>query len=46
MDIDTIRGIVDTLFMVAFLGIIWYAYSGKNQARFDDASHLPFNEGE
>ena len=30
--------------MVIFIGIVVWAYSSKRKQRFDDASHIPFNE--
>lgn len=33
------------LFMVGFLGWVWYAYRPANRDRFEDAARLPFEEG-
>ena len=30
--------------MVLFIGIVLWAWSGKNKARFDAAARLPFDE--
>ncbi len=42
MDINTLRSIVTVLALVAFLGIVVWAWSGRNKARFDEAAQLPF----
>ncbi|MFA5494129.1 MAG: cbb3-type cytochrome c oxidase subunit 3 [Porticoccaceae bacterium] len=46
MDQGTLQGIGTILAMVAFLGICWWAYSGRNKKRFDEAGKLPFVEDE
>lgn len=42
MDINTLRGLATVLTMIAFFGVVFWAYSGKRKARFDDAANLPF----
>ncbi len=42
MDINLIRSVVTVLSLVAFLGIVWWAYSPKSKPRFDEAASLPF----
>lgn len=42
MDINTLRSIVTVLALIAFLGIVFWAWSGRNKARFDEAAQLPF----
>jgi len=44
MDSGTVSGIVTVIFIVVFIGIVWWAYSKGNKQRFDDAGKLPFNE--
>jgi cytochrome c oxidase cbb3-type subunit 4 len=44
MDINTLRSIVTVLTFAIFLGIIWWAMSRRNQARFDEAAQLPFRQ--
>lgn len=46
MDFGTLQGIGTILAMVAFLSVCWWAYSGRNKKRFDEASKLPFLEDE
>ena len=36
MDIGTIRGIGTVLVMVAFVGVLLWAYGGKRKERFDE----------
>ncbi|WP_370599709.1 cbb3-type cytochrome oxidase subunit 3 [Pseudomonas nitroreducens] len=42
MDIGTIRGIGTVVVMVAFIGVLLWAYSGKRKGRFDEDALLPF----
>ncbi|TNF04387.1 MAG: cbb3-type cytochrome c oxidase subunit 3 [Gammaproteobacteria bacterium] len=42
MDQGTLQGIGTVLTMIAFLGICWWAYSGRKKKDFDEASQLPF----
>jgi cytochrome c oxidase cbb3-type subunit 4 len=44
MDSGIISGIVTALFIVVFIGIVWWAYSRGNKQRFEDAGRLPFEE--
>ncbi|SHE57224.1 cytochrome c oxidase cbb3-type subunit 4 [Modicisalibacter ilicicola DSM 19980] len=42
MDIGTFRGITTLLIMIAFLGIVFWAYSKRRKKDFDEAKNLPF----
>ncbi len=42
MDVNTLRAIITTLSFIAFLGIVYWAYSKNSKARFDEAAMLPF----
>jgi cytochrome c oxidase cbb3-type subunit 4 len=42
MDVNTLRTVVTVLSLVAFLGIVCWAWSRSNRAAFDEAAHLPF----
>lgn len=42
MDINVLRGIITVVTLVTFLGIVAWAWSGRNKARFDEAARLPF----
>jgi cytochrome c oxidase cbb3-type subunit 4 len=44
MDIGTLRGLGTLLAMLAFVGVAWWAWSGRQRARFDEASRLPLEE--
>ncbi|HMM73953.1 MAG TPA: CcoQ/FixQ family Cbb3-type cytochrome c oxidase assembly chaperone [Rhodocyclaceae bacterium] len=46
MDSGTLSGIVTIVFIVVFVGIVWWAYSHANKERFEDAGRLPFAEDE
>ncbi|WP_227367597.1 cbb3-type cytochrome oxidase subunit 3 [Halomonas sp. M20] len=42
MDIGTFRGITALLVMIAFLGVVFWAYSKRRKQDFDEAKNLPF----
>nr|WP_298416231.1 cbb3-type cytochrome c oxidase subunit 3 [uncultured Halomonas sp.] len=42
MDIGTFRGITTLLVMIAFLGVVFWAYSKRRRQDFDEAKNLPF----
>ena len=44
LDFNVIRGVLTLVFLIFFLGVIVYAWSKKNKARFDEAAMLPLNE--
>lgn len=44
MDIHFVRAIVSVVMFVLFLGIIWWAYTGHNRQRFQEAAQLPFED--
>lgn len=44
MDINDLRVIFTVISFAAFVGIWVWAWSKKNQARFDDAAQLPFRD--
>lgn len=44
MGSGTVSGIITVVFILVFIGIVWWAYSKGNKQRFDDASKLPFSE--
>jgi cytochrome c oxidase cbb3-type subunit 4 len=43
MDINELRSIVTLLSFVAFIGVVVWAWSARNRARFDEAARLPFD---
>lgn len=42
MDQGILQGIGTILTMIAFLGVCWWAYSGRKKKDFDEAAQLPF----
>lgn len=46
MDIGTFRGIVTAILLIAFLGLIAWAWSKRRKADFDEAARLPFADDE
>lgn len=42
MDLNTLRSIVTLISFLVFIGIVLWAWSGKNRARFQEAAMLPF----
>ncbi len=47
MDIvNDLRSIVTVLAFATFIGIVFWAYSGRRRAAFDEAARLPFTEDE
>ncbi|HSV34349.1 MAG TPA: cbb3-type cytochrome c oxidase subunit 3 [Ramlibacter sp.] len=43
MDITTLRILATLASFATFLGIAWWAYSGRNRSRFDEAARIPFD---
>ena len=46
MDVNTLRAAVTVLSLVAFVGIVCWAWSRKNAAAFAEAARLPLVEDE
>ena len=44
MDINFLRGLITVLSLVVFVGIVLWAWSGRQRKRFEEASRLPFEE--
>jgi cytochrome c oxidase cbb3-type subunit 4 len=44
MDINDLRSIVTVISLLTFVGIVVWAWSKRNQSRFEEAAQLPFNE--
>ena len=42
MDVNDVRNLVTLLSFVIFAGIVKWALSPRNRARFDEAQQLPF----
>jgi cytochrome c oxidase cbb3-type subunit 4 len=46
MDVNDLRAVLTVVSFVAFIGIAFWAYSGKRQKAFDEAAMLPFADDE
>ncbi|WP_127554879.1 cbb3-type cytochrome oxidase subunit 3 [Saccharospirillum alexandrii] len=44
MDINDFRGLATIFTMIAFFGIVIWAYSSKRKKTFDEAANLPFED--
>jgi cytochrome c oxidase cbb3-type subunit 4 len=44
MDIGTVRGLITLLLLIAFIGLVFWAYSKRRKADFDEMAQLPFHE--
>jgi cytochrome c oxidase cbb3-type subunit 4 len=44
MDINTLRSLATLASFVAFIGIVWWAYSKRRSAEFAEAANLPFEQ--
>lgn len=44
MDINLLRSIVTVVALAVFIGIVVWAWSARNKARFDEAAQLPFEQ--
>lgn len=44
MDINTLRTVVTLASFVAFIGIVYWAYSSKRKADFTEAANAPFEQ--
>jgi cytochrome c oxidase cbb3-type subunit 4 len=46
MDINDLRSITTVLMLAIFVGIVWWAYSAKSKAAFEEAGRLPLDDDE
>ncbi len=44
MDVNDLRILITAVSFIVFIGIVVWAWSGKQRTRFDEAAMLPFNE--
>ena len=44
VDLPTLRGLVTVVLLVAFLGMVVWAWSSKRTTDFEEAAHLPLDE--
>ena len=43
MDVNDLRAVVTVVSLLAFLGIVGWAWSRRNKEQFDQAAMLPFD---
>lgn len=46
MDINDLRSLTTVLMLAIFVGIVWWAYSAKSKAAFEEAGRLPLDDDE
>ena len=46
MDINDVRGLGSVFALIAFSGIIWWAYGSSRRQRFEEDAKIPFGENE
>jgi len=44
MDINWLRGVMTVFWLIAFIGIVWWAWHPRSKSGFDEAANLPFVE--
>jgi cytochrome c oxidase cbb3-type subunit 4 len=44
MDLNIVRSVVTLVSLLVFLGIVVWAYSGRNKKHFDDMAALPLDD--
>ncbi len=44
MDINDLRSIFTVLAFIAFAGIVWWAYSDRRKATYDEAARMPLDD--
>ena len=44
MDINDLRSLFTVLAFIAFIGIVWWAYSDRRKATYDEAAMLPLDD--
>lgn len=42
MDVNILRSIITVLCLLAYVGIVFWAYNARQKAHFDQAANLPF----
>jgi cytochrome c oxidase cbb3-type subunit 4 len=46
MDVNDLRTIITSLSFFVFIGIVTWAYSGRQKKHFEEAANLPFADAE
>jgi len=44
MEPGTLRGLATLLALLAFVGVVWWAWSGRQKQKFDQAARMPLEE--
>ena len=44
IDINTLRSVATVASFLAFIGIVWWAWSKRREADFSEAANLPFEQ--
>jgi cytochrome c oxidase cbb3-type subunit 4 len=44
MDRGTLQGLATVLALLAFVGVVWWAWSGRQKQKFDQAARMPLEE--
>lgn len=44
MDRGTLQGLATVLALLAFVGVVWWAWSGRQKQKFDRAARMPLEE--
>ena len=44
MDINDLRSIFTVLAFLCFVGIVWWAYSGRRKQVYEEASQIPLED--
>lgn len=44
MDINDLRSLITVVSLLLFLGIVFWAWSGKRKTAFDEAARLPLDD--
>lgn len=44
MDINDLRSLITVLAFIAFIGIVWWAYSDRRKQAYDEAAMLPLDD--
>jgi cytochrome c oxidase cbb3-type subunit 4 len=44
IDINTLRSVATVASFITFIGIVWWAWSKRRDADFEEAANLPFEQ--
>lgn len=44
MDINDLRSLLTVLAFIAFMGIVWWAYSDRRKQTYEEAAMLPLDD--